>query len=123
MAENDGSGFLWFLAGLGIGAAVAILDAPTAGDETRQKIRDAAEQSRDVVADRARQAREQAGTWVDPVAATTSRSKKTNSVPQWMPASRLTTKRRRSSPEPPPASRFGIWQQRSLNSNEGASHG
>jgi len=65
MADNDGSGFLWFLAGLGIGAAVGILYAPTAGGETRQKIRDAAGQGRDVVADRARQAREQAGTWVE----------------------------------------------------------
>jgi gas vesicle protein len=65
MADNDGSGFLWFLAGLGIGAAVGILYAPGTGEETRQKIRDAAEQGRDVVKDRARQAREQAGTWVD----------------------------------------------------------
>ncbi len=65
MADNEGSGFLWFLAGLGIGAAVGILYAPKTGDETRQKIRDAAEQGRDVVKDRARQAREQAGSWVD----------------------------------------------------------
>jgi gas vesicle protein len=65
MADNDGSGFLWFLAGLGIGAAVGILYAPTAGDETRQKLRDVAEQGRDTVKDRARQARDQAGTWVD----------------------------------------------------------
>jgi len=65
MADNDGSGFLWFLAGLGIGAAVGILYAPYAGGETRQKIRDAAEQGRDVVKDRARQARDQAGSWVD----------------------------------------------------------
>jgi gas vesicle protein len=65
MADNDGSGFLWFLAGLGIGAAVGLLYAPTAGDETRRKIRDAAEQGRDVVKDRARQARDQAGSWVD----------------------------------------------------------
>ncbi len=65
MADNDGGGFLWFLAGLGIGAAVGILYAPTTGEETRQKIRDAADQGRDAVADRARQAREQANTWVD----------------------------------------------------------
>jgi gas vesicle protein len=65
MADNEGSGFLWFLAGLGIGAAVGILYAPQTGGETRQKIRDAAEQGRDVVKDRARQAREQAGGWVE----------------------------------------------------------
>jgi len=65
MADNDGSGILWFLAGLGIGAAVGILYAPRTGEETRQQIRDAAEQGRDVVKRRARDAREQAGTWAD----------------------------------------------------------
>lgn len=65
MADNDGSGILWFLAGLGIGAAVGILYAPKTGEETRQQIRDAAGQGRDVVRDRARQAGEQVGTWAD----------------------------------------------------------
>src|SRR3974390_62194 len=65
MADNDGSGILWFLAGLGIGAALGILYAPKAGEETRQQLRDAAGQGRDVVRERARQARDQAGTWAD----------------------------------------------------------
>ena len=65
MADNEGSGFLWFLAGLGIGAAIGILYAPKPGDEMRQQIYDAAGQGRDAVADRARQVREQANTWVD----------------------------------------------------------
>ena len=65
MADNDGSGILWFLAGLGIGAAVGILYAPRTGEETRQQIRDAAEQGRDEVKQRAHDAREQAGTWAD----------------------------------------------------------
>ena len=56
MADNDGSGILWFLAGLGIGAAVGILYAPKSGEETRQQLRDAAEQGRDVVKERAQQA-------------------------------------------------------------------
>ena len=65
MSERDGSGFLWFLAGLGIGAAVGILYAPKSGDETRQRLREVAEEGRDSVKERARQAREQAGTWAD----------------------------------------------------------
>jgi gas vesicle protein len=65
MSERDGSGFLWFLAGLGIGAAVGILYAPKAGEETRQRLREVAEEGRDSVKERARQAREQAGTWAD----------------------------------------------------------
>jgi len=65
MADNDGGGILWFLAGLGIGAALGILYAPKTGEETRQQILEAAEQGRDAVKERARQAREQAGTWAD----------------------------------------------------------
>ncbi len=67
MSENDGggSGFLWFLAGLGIGAAVGILYAPKSGGELRQQLREAAEDGTNTVKERARQAREQAGTWAD----------------------------------------------------------
>ena len=99
MAENDGSGFLWFLAGLGIGAAVGILYAPTAGDETRQKIRDAAEQGRDAVKDRARQARDQAGRG-SIVVVTTSPNRRISSARQSMPANRHTERLRRSSQRP-----------------------
>ncbi len=65
MSDNDGGGILWFLAGLGIGAALGILYAPKTGEETRQQILDAAEQGKGAVKDRARQAREQANTWAD----------------------------------------------------------
>ena len=65
MADNDGGGILWFLAGLGIGAALGILYAPKTGEETRQQIRDAAEQGRDAVKESAQKAKEQAGTWAD----------------------------------------------------------
>ncbi|HLY65585.1 MAG TPA: YtxH domain-containing protein [Chloroflexota bacterium] len=63
--DGGGSGFLWFLAGLGIGAAVGILYAPKSGDELRQQLREAAEESGNTVRERARQAREQAGTWAE----------------------------------------------------------
>jgi gas vesicle protein len=65
MSDRDGNSFLWFLAGLGIGAAVGILYAPKAGDELRQQLREVAEEGRDTVKERARQAREQAGTWAE----------------------------------------------------------
>jgi gas vesicle protein len=65
MSDNKGSGTLWFLAGLGIGAVVGLLYAPKTGEETRQNIREAAEQGRDVVKDSAQKVREQAGTWAD----------------------------------------------------------
>ena len=65
MSDRDGNSFLWFLAGLGIGAAVGILYAPKAGDELRQQLRDVAEEGRENVKQRARQAREQAGNWAD----------------------------------------------------------
>ena len=65
MSDRDGNSFLWFLAGLGIGAAVGILYAPKAGDELRQQLREVAEEGRENVKQRARQAREQAGSWAD----------------------------------------------------------
>jgi len=65
MSDRDGSSFVWFLAGLGLGALVGVLYAPRAGSETREEIRARAEQGRDYVRDRAREAREQASGWVD----------------------------------------------------------
>jgi gas vesicle protein len=65
MSDNNGNNFLWFLAGLGVGAAAGVLFAPRSGDETRQAIRARAEDSREFVRDRARQAREQAAGWAD----------------------------------------------------------
>ena len=64
MAENNNS-FLWFLAGLGIGAAAGVLYAPRSGDETREALRARAEEGREFVRERGRQAREQAAGWVD----------------------------------------------------------
>ena len=63
--DEGGSGFAWFLAGLGVGAIIGVLYAPKSGAETRQQIADSAEQARDYVTSRARQARDQASQWVD----------------------------------------------------------
>lgn len=65
MSDRDGSGFLWFLAGIGIGTAVGILYAPRAGTETREALRTKADEGREFVRERARQAREQAAGWAD----------------------------------------------------------
>jgi gas vesicle protein len=65
MAEDNGNSFLWFLAGLGVGAVVGVLYAPKSGRETREELVQKAEEGRAYVRDRARQAREQAEQWVD----------------------------------------------------------
>src|SRR5215472_7743076 len=61
--RNGGGGFLWFLAGLGIGAVVGILYAPQSGNETREILMAKAEEGRDYMRRRARDARDQAGQW------------------------------------------------------------
>jgi gas vesicle protein len=65
MSDRDGNSFLWFLAGLGVGALVGVLYAPRSGNETREAIRSRAEEGREFVRGRAREAREQASDWVD----------------------------------------------------------
>jgi gas vesicle protein len=59
--SRDNNGFGWFLAGLGLGALVGVLYAPKSGRETRQSLIDAAEEGRDFVVTKGRQAREQVG--------------------------------------------------------------
>ena len=54
-----------FLAGLGAGAVIGILYAPTSGEEAREAIRARTAEGRDYVVDQAQKAREQAGEWVD----------------------------------------------------------
>jgi len=65
MSDRDSNSFLWFLAGLGIGAIAGVLYAPRSGDETRQVLRSRAEEGREFVRQRAQQAREQAAGWAD----------------------------------------------------------
>jgi gas vesicle protein len=65
MADHDGNSFLWFLAGLGVGAVVGVLYAPRSGDETRDVIRSKAQEGSERARQTARRAREQASDWVD----------------------------------------------------------
>jgi gas vesicle protein len=66
MSDRDGgSSFLWFLAGLGVGAVVGVLYAPRSGDEMREVIRSRAQEGADRARTHARRAREQANDWMD----------------------------------------------------------
>jgi gas vesicle protein len=65
MADHDGNSFLWFLAGLGVGAVVGVLYAPKSGDEIRDVIRSKAQESTDRARQSARRAKDQASEWVD----------------------------------------------------------
>ena len=66
MSDHDGGNtFVWFLAGLGLGALAGVLYAPRSGSETREAIRARAEEGREFVKNRARDAREQASQWAD----------------------------------------------------------
>jgi gas vesicle protein len=55
----------FFLAGMGIGAAIALLFAPQSGEETRKQIAGKAQEGRDYVAAKGRDFRKQAGDLVD----------------------------------------------------------
>lgn len=62
---DDSNSFVWFLAGLGVGALVGVLYAPRAGSEIRETLRTKADDSRDYVRNQAQRAREQAGQWAE----------------------------------------------------------
>jgi gas vesicle protein len=55
----------YFLAGIGIGAAVALLFAPQSGEETRKQIAERAQDGKDFVAHKGREIRRQAEDLVD----------------------------------------------------------
>lgn len=65
MSDSNSNSFLWFLAGLGVGAVVGVLYAPRSGSETREALRSKADEGREYVRERARQARSQANDLVD----------------------------------------------------------
>jgi gas vesicle protein len=65
MSDRDGNSFVWFLAGVGIGAVVGVLYAPRSGEETREVLLSKAQEGRERVRQQTRKAREQAGDWMD----------------------------------------------------------
>jgi|SRR5579864_4701315 len=65
MSGNRNDTIGWFLAGLGVGAAVAILFAPKSGRETRKAIATGVDDGRKYLASLGRDAGEQVGEWVD----------------------------------------------------------
>jgi gas vesicle protein len=66
MASCDvGTKISYFVAGLGIGAAIALLFAPQSGEETRKRIAEKAQDGRDFVTAKGREIRKQAEDLVD----------------------------------------------------------
>jgi len=62
---NVGIKLTYLLAGIGIGALVALLFAPQSGEETRRQIADKVEDGKDFVTAQGREIRKQAGNLVD----------------------------------------------------------
>lgn len=61
MSDHDGSGkFSYFLVGVGIGALLGMLFAPKTGEETREFLKDRADEGRDYAQRKARELRERA---------------------------------------------------------------
>ncbi len=75
MSEKDGSSIGWFIAGLGLGALVGVLYAPRSGKETRDSILQGANEGKDFLVNRGRQASGQVGQWVDKGRETFTRQK------------------------------------------------
>ena len=63
--SSGGSGFSWFLAGLGLGSLLGVLYAPRAGAETREELVATALGSGDYLKQRSQQATRAAGDYVE----------------------------------------------------------
>jgi gas vesicle protein len=53
--ESSGEKVIWFMAGIAIGATVALLYAPASGEQTRRKLVKKTQQHRDAVAESGRE--------------------------------------------------------------------
>jgi gas vesicle protein len=66
MSDRDsGNSFMWFLAGLGFGALLGVLYAPRSGRETREAIKNTAQEGTEYLKNRGREARDTVSQWVD----------------------------------------------------------
>ncbi len=73
--SNGGSKIAFFLAGAGIGAILALLFAPKTGQETRDYIVQRANEGRDRVAEKSREYRQRAESYVDKARGTVAKQK------------------------------------------------
>ncbi len=65
MENSEGSKFIYFLTGLGIGALVGVLFAPQSGEKTREMINDKAGESREYLLRKSRELKDQASDYVE----------------------------------------------------------
>jgi gas vesicle protein len=66
MSDRDNSNsLLWFLAGLGFGALMGVLYAPRSGRETRDALKNTAQEGGEYIKNRGREAKETVSQWVD----------------------------------------------------------
>jgi len=65
MRRDNEISFIWFLAGLSLGALVGVLFAPRSGQETRDAIKDAADEGAESIKNFGLDARESVNTWVE----------------------------------------------------------
>jgi gas vesicle protein len=66
MSDRDNSNsLLWFLAGLGFGALMGVLYAPRSGRETRDALKNTAQEGTEYIKTRGREAKETVSQWVD----------------------------------------------------------
>ena len=63
--NNKSQGVAWFLAGLGVGALIGILYAPKSGRETREDLAQRAQDGKEYLRARSKEAAEQMGNMVD----------------------------------------------------------
>ena len=65
MSDSNGSGFSWFLAGLGIGSLLGVLYAPKSGQDTREELVAGALGRTEYLKQRSREVGDQVGEFVE----------------------------------------------------------